>query len=172
MRSTSCNCCNKFLTDPRSIERGLGPVCFAKSVKDLFDKEEERQEDMFPEKLTAEKVYELSTMEEITLSGTFDTREVKVDGHVLFPGASQAARNHSPDGFNWGYGGSGPAQLALGILLDLTRNKNVALALYQAFKWKHIATLPQEDFKVKIDVSAFFRESFEEFPDLIAGGGE
>jgi len=25
-------------------------------------------------------------------------------------------RNHSPDGFEWGYGGSGPAQLALAIL--------------------------------------------------------
>lgn len=27
-------------------------------------------------------------------------------------------RNHSPDGFEWGYGGSGPAQLALAILAD------------------------------------------------------
>jgi uncharacterized protein DUF6166 len=27
-------------------------------------------------------------------------------------------RNHSPDGFEWGYGGSGPAQLALAMLCD------------------------------------------------------
>jgi len=27
-------------------------------------------------------------------------------------------RNHSPTGFNWGYSGSGPAQLALAILAD------------------------------------------------------
>jgi hypothetical protein len=27
-------------------------------------------------------------------------------------------RNHSPDGFEFGYGGSGPAQLALAILAD------------------------------------------------------
>jgi uncharacterized protein (DUF2249 family) len=26
--------------------------------------------------------------------------------------------NHSPNGFEWGYGGSGPAQLALAILAD------------------------------------------------------
>lgn len=26
--------------------------------------------------------------------------------------------NHSPDGFQWGYGGSGPAQLALALLAD------------------------------------------------------
>ena len=27
-------------------------------------------------------------------------------------------RNHSPDGFEWGYYGSGPAQLALALLCD------------------------------------------------------
>src|SRR5262249_40617485 len=27
-------------------------------------------------------------------------------------------RNHSPTGFEWGYGGSGPAQLALAIIAD------------------------------------------------------
>ena len=30
--------------------------------------------------------------------------------------------NHSPDGFEWGYAGSGPAQLALAIIADLLRN--------------------------------------------------
>ena len=28
-------------------------------------------------------------------------------------------RNHSPTGFSWGYGGSGPAQLALAICADV-----------------------------------------------------
>jgi hypothetical protein len=31
-------------------------------------------------------------------------------------------RNHSPDGFEWGYHGSGPAQLALAILLHAAEN--------------------------------------------------
>ncbi len=31
---------------------------------------------------------------------------------------SLKVRNHSPTGFEWGYNGSGPAQLALAILLD------------------------------------------------------
>lgn len=30
--------------------------------------------------------------------------------------------NHSPAGFEWGYGGSGPAQLALAILADALAN--------------------------------------------------
>jgi hypothetical protein len=43
--------------------------------------------------------------------------------------------NHSPDGFNWGYGGSGPSQTALAIMADhCGGGENEALARYQAFK--------------------------------------
>lgn len=52
-------------------------------------------------------------------------------------------RNHSPDGFNWGYGGSGPAQLALALLVHATRNPELALSLYQDFKWGIVARLHQ-----------------------------
>jgi len=43
-------------------------------------------------------------------------------------------RNHSPDGFAWGYGGSGPAQLALAILADALDDRE-ATRLYQRFKF-------------------------------------
>ena len=36
----------------------------------------------------------------------------------LTPALSHGIRNHSSSGFEWGYGGSGPAQLALAILAD------------------------------------------------------
>lgn len=48
--------------------------------------------------------------------------------------------NHSPDGFQWGYQGSGPAQLALAILLDLTDDPNYSVAAHQEFKRAIIAT--------------------------------
>jgi len=32
---------------------------------------------------------------------------------------------HSPTGFEWGYGGSGPADLALNILYYVTRDKDL-----------------------------------------------
>jgi Family of unknown function (DUF6166) len=54
-------------------------------------------------------------------------------------------RNHSPTGFNWGYGGSGPAQLALAVLADHLKDEEQALKLYQDFKLKVIATLPQAE---------------------------
>jgi hypothetical protein len=57
----------------------------------------------------------------MTITGDWDDKEwygdVLVDGVKLDPKPSQKLRNHSPDGFAWGYPGSGPAQLALAILL-------------------------------------------------------
>ena len=50
---------------------------------------------------------------------------------------------HSPDGFEWGYGGSGPAQLALALLADALGDDAPALALCQAFKWEVVAVLPE-----------------------------
>ena len=53
-------------------------------------------------------------------------------------------RNHSPTGFEWSYGGSGPAQLALGLLADALGDDAQAMQLYQAFKWKVVDGLPME----------------------------
>jgi Family of unknown function (DUF6166) len=50
--------------------------------------------------------------------------------------------NKSPTGFAWGYGGSGPAQLALALLADTLGDDERALRLYQAFKFRVIARLP------------------------------
>ena len=50
-------------------------------------------------------------------------------------------RNHSPTGFEWGYGGSGPAQLALAILAEHLGDNRAALNLYQDFKWACIAQM-------------------------------
>lgn len=51
-------------------------------------------------------------------------------------------RDHSLTGFAWGYGGSGPAQLALALLADALGDDERATRLYQAFKWEVVASLP------------------------------
>jgi hypothetical protein len=66
--------------------------------------------------------------------------QVTVDGRRLNP--RHDLWNHSPTGFEWGYGGSGPAQLALAILADHCGNDEEALNFYQRFKWEVIAELP------------------------------
>jgi hypothetical protein len=48
---------------------------------------------------------------------------------------------HSPTGFAWGYGGSGPADLALNIL-SVFIGQAAAESLYQDFKWEFIASMP------------------------------
>ena len=52
--------------------------------------------------------------------------------------------NHSPTGFEWGYGGSGPAQLALALLADHFADKEQALRLYQSFKFAVVVKLPKK----------------------------
>lgn len=52
-------------------------------------------------------------------------------------------RNHSPTGFEWGYGGSGPAQAALAILADFYDDRQ-AVAVYQTFKGQVIARVPRQ----------------------------
>lgn len=51
--------------------------------------------------------------------------------------------NHSPNRFNWGYGGSGPAQLALAILCDAAGPER-ARPHYQMFKWEIVSRLKQD----------------------------
>jgi len=45
---------------------------------------------------------------------------------------------HSPDGFNWGYGGSGPSELARCILLEVV-GEELADEYYQDFKNEFVA---------------------------------
>jgi hypothetical protein len=81
---------------------------------------------------------------------------VTVDGKELPLKPSQKLRNHSPTGFCWGYSGSGPAQLALALLLHAGVSKEDALDLYQDFKARHISGLPNgKDFVVELDIQAW-----------------
>lgn len=79
---------------------------------------------------------------------------VLVDGKPLFHVVL-----HSPTGFNWGYHGSGPADLALSILADYFDERPTRTELewgdcncwryHQDFKRKFIATIdPDEHWKI------------------------
>jgi hypothetical protein len=68
---------------------------------------------------------------------------------VIEHGDSRALRqrcdiaNRSPAGFEWGYLGSGPTQLAIALLADATGSDEVALQLHQRFKFHVIVKLPR-----------------------------
>ena len=70
---------------------------------------------------------------------------------ILKPERSQAVKNHSPDGFNWGYAGSGPSQLALAILLEVTNDEAKALAHYHDFERQAIAAIKSQETNWEIE---------------------
>ncbi len=72
--------------------------------------------------------------------------EVIVDGSPLNPRLD--LWNHSPTGFEWGYGGSGPAQLALALLADHLGDDEMAVKLHQQFKFAIVSGLPYQGWQL------------------------
>lgn len=64
---------------------------------------------------------------------------VTKDGKPFNPAPSFVVYVHSPDGFEWGYEGSGPAQLALALLLDATHKPLLSWENHQDFKREVVA---------------------------------
>jgi hypothetical protein len=104
--------------------------------------------DLLPESVTIEGVTEK------------DGRVIYIDDEWLDPAPSQKVQNHSPSGFNWGFGGSGPCQLALAILMRYLSPRD-AEAYKHSFKFGFIAGLPKSDFRKTINLRQIMRELVE-----------
>lgn len=124
--SERCNKCNRVLKDALSKERGFGPVCWTKYI---YAKEHSKNQDRL-----------------------FRDPELQFKGNIILQrgptgtpltNVPQQEVVHSPNGFEWGYGGSGPADLALNILLMYT-DKETAKELYQIFKWDYVTKMPHD----------------------------
>lgn len=135
-----CQMCGRPLKDPRSVERGMGPVCGGKNA--ASDSEDGRPYDRF----INHPVSDCILME-------------RRGGGVPYTNVPHFIQRHSPDGYEWGYGGSGPSELALNcveailraaeyggeIVLDgKARRFRDTNLVYQDFKWEFIATMPPE----------------------------
>ena len=105
------------------------------------------------EKTKKEVVFEMKTYQGQRLEYSAFVEVISCDGNImdLDPAASRAIQDHSPDGFDWGYDGDRPAQLALAILLDVTDDAAIALEHYKKFKsayvvhWENTWELSSED---------------------------
>jgi Family of unknown function (DUF6166) len=77
-------------------------------------------------------------------SRTEDGAAVVVEENDEFRGLDPRydLRSHSPTGFEWGYSGSGPAQLALALAADVLGDDEKAQDVYQQLKFKLIGGLP------------------------------
>lgn len=86
----------------------------------------------------------------IVIEGAMLKNEIRIDGKILRPERSLSVHNHSKE-FNWGYGGSGPAQFALALLLKYV-DKDVAQKYYHLLKFEWVAGLPRTDFRKNVNL--------------------
>lgn len=143
----TCAVCHRPLSDPASIQRGMGPVCAARNNADA---------------------------EQVSIAGV----TVLVNGAPL-----RHIVRHSPTGMEWGYGGSGPSDLALSILADylgerqavrrfirpmgwMTENEPMTCRFYQRFKWDFVARFDHQSWRLTgAEVAAWLRSQGVEAPE-------
>lgn len=126
-----CERCNRQLKDPESRGRGFGPVCWCKHVA-----EKEAHKDQT----------RLFNEPQLPFHGDVVLR--RGDGGEVMTNVPHRIVEHSPDGFEWGYAGSGPAELALNILAMFS-DERTARELHQVFKFDCITTMPRSGGEIK-----------------------
>lgn len=119
-----CSICKKNITDPESIRRGIGPDCWAKMQWEAEQRDRENE------------VLYIGFNDELRVGFTAQGKRFTTIQHMVV--------KHSPTGFAWGYGGSGPADLAFNTLLAFGEPIPSCYRLYQAFKEEIIAAIPKE----------------------------
>ena len=80
--------------------------------------------------------------------------QVSLDGQRLHLEESLRYCSKSPTGFNWGYGGSGPSQLAHEVCRKLYGLK-IAGQVFHAFKFRFITTITGDSFDMTLDLAEF-----------------
>lgn len=80
---------------------------------------------------------------------------------MLSPEPSRELWNHSQE-FNWGYGGSGPAQLALALLFDVTGDRDLSVQLHQRYKWEQVAAWGDEWQTTSQEIRAWVTDKVKE----------
>lgn len=128
----NCSVCHRKLTDPVSVKRRIGPICFRRYMTEIEEKERQKKEEQ---------------ESFIPFTGDIICERTEYGPQVNIP---HKIVKHSPDGFEWGYGGSGPADLALNILAAyIGRELSEKNGLYQEFKWDFIAPMPHSGGVIK-----------------------
>lgn len=152
-----CNRCGRRIKSPESMEAGYGPNCYRK----LFGTSLPHQP-----KASSRKAKSISSSGWKDSAGQAPNAPVNAVG-PLFQHDIICTRNqngtasvniqqrivrHSPDGFEWGYAGSGPSELALNILsIFIGQDAAERGGLYQRFKEHFIVPMPESGGVIKKD---------------------
>ena len=138
----NCRICKRPLTDPRSIKRGMGNICAGHAGGGL-------REDV-AKRVSFDDVYNDETpfrdalvMKRANSKGDADRDRYPITNvpHLVV--------HHSPNGFEFGYGGSGPADLALNavqLYLNMVGYTGAKTKCYDGSCWT-LAWMLHQDFK-------------------------
>lgn len=145
-RTAICARCHRPLSDPRSVEAGMGEVCrgHSSSAGKGETMSDETMKTDFTDRFDGDIPFgKAFVMKRAGQAGDADHRRTAITNvpHLVV--------HHSPDGFEFGYGGSGAADLALNVCqlyLNLTQYKGRKTKCYDGNCWALAWSLHQ-DFK-------------------------
>jgi len=120
----NCRRCHKPLKREPGVSNGIGPVC---ARKEQFEAEMQDKTEGHDMRIVAYNGGDIFCRRE------GDTKVTNVPWRKVL---------HSPDGYEWGYAGSGPADFALNILL-MFLPEDRAMRLHQQFKFDFISPMHQ-----------------------------
>lgn len=122
----NCRRCGRVIKNPKSMVNGMGPVCWRKSGGQSFPLLEIRK---------------VCLTMNFQLHGLMCERD---ETGTALTNIEHAVVRHSPTGFEWGYLGSGPADLAYNVLRTYGLPEPTIEIFYQRFKEDFIAKIPRE----------------------------
>lgn len=150
--ATNCKRCGRRLSSPESVQRGVGPVCWGKGHR-----------------LNPVEEHEAQFADLLLLVPVKDNIVLHRDSQRVYTNVPHLVTHHSPSGFEFGYGGSGPADLALNIVELILRTNNftgetmecwdgnecfqTAWRLHQDFKSTFISAVPRDGATIPYDMA-------------------
>lgn len=156
MTTHRCSRCGRPLTDPKSIARGMGPVCAKKAGESGSGNDHHTASPLPPGDFHDQPLEGAPPPDEsVVLSRPGN------EGRFPATNVPHYAVRHSPDGYEWGYGGSGPTDLAMNVVEHFVRQMDDLEAgdtkpaqegrihdltdgIYNFFLREVIASLPRE----------------------------
>jgi hypothetical protein len=169
-RVSYCSRCKKPLSNPASVEAGMGPICRSHGDKDMETcKREEFADGWIDGNLSLNQALVLQ-------------RDGDNDHAIVRTNVPHLVVHHSPSGFEFGYGGSGPADLALNVCQFYLNSIgyqgmktdcfdgccwSLAWVLHQEFKRTFIASAPHKGINIPMsEIKAWFEAHITE--DMVA----
>ena len=155
-----CTRCGRRLKTQPWANMGVGSTCAGRlGISPPLTPKAEKT----PKQLTLNQMKSLKPPKQSKIKGFFDVKLRRNPDGTANANVPHAIVRHSPTGFEWGYGGSGPAELALNILSSMigqeAAEKN---GLYQEFKFEFLANLPYDGGTIKVaDIQKWFEENKE-----------